>query len=513
MSPTPASRRGIALALILGSQLMMTLDTSIITTALPHVQRQFGFSQSGLSWVQNAYVLAFGGLLLLGARAGDLLGRRRVFLAGIALFTAASLAAGLAPSGSWLITARVVQGLAAALAVPSTLALLVADHPQPGARARVIALYSAVIGAGGSVGIVIGGVFTDLLSWRWGMLVNVPIGIAIALLAPRFLVETERRSGTFDLGGALTSTGGMTALVYGFIQAAAAGWSAPGTVVSLSLGAILLTAFVLIEHRAPQPITPLRLFRSLERSGAYAGRILIVGATFSTFYFLSQYLQEVLRLSALETGFAYVPITGMFFAMVYAIRPLQNRLGRPLLLVASLVLALVGMAWLSRISTGSSYFPDVLLPLLVIGIGQGIAIILMTQGGVAGVEPQDAGAASGLVNVAHQLGGSLGIAILTIAYTRASSTTDPTAGFHAAFTGADVFFLIALALAVCRGRRGPPRRPAGRSPHHLTVARGARDREGCGRMAVPGRPSTTWPAGDRTVSSRGPVSGPWAAGP
>ena len=329
MSPTPASRRGIALALILGSQLMMTLDTSIITTALPHVQRQFGFSQSGLSWVQNAYVLAFGGLLLLGARAGDLLGRRRVFLAGITLFTAASLAAGLAQSGSWLITARVVQGLAAALAVPSTLALLVADHPQPGARARVIALYSAVIGAGGSVGIVIGGVFTDLLSWRWGMLVNVPIGIAIALLAPRFLVETERRAGTFDLGGALTSTGGMTALVYGFIQAAAAGWGAPATVVSLGLGAVLLTAFVLIEHRAPQPITPLRLFRSLERSGAYAGRILIVGATFSTFYFLSQYLQEVLHLSALQTGFAYVPITGMFFAMVYAIRPLQNRLGRP----------------------------------------------------------------------------------------------------------------------------------------------------------------------------------------
>ncbi|MFE9188121.1 MFS transporter [Micromonospora sp. NPDC007208] len=448
MSPTPASRRGIALALILGSQLMMTLDTSIITTALPHVQRQFGFSQSGLSWVQNAYVLAFGGLLLLGARAGDLLGRRRVFLAGITLFTAASLAAGLAQSGSWLITARVVQGLAAALAVPSTLALLVADHPQPGARARVIALYSAVIGAGGSVGIVIGGVFTDLLSWRWGMLVNVPIGIAIALLAPRFLVETERRAGTFDLGGALTSTAGMTALVYGFIQAAGAGWNAPGTVVSLGLGAVLLTTFVLIEHRAPQPVTPLRLFNSLERSGAYAGRILIVGATFSTFYFLSQYLQEVLHLSALQTGFAYVPITGMFFAMVYAIRPLQNRLGRPVLLVASLVVALAGMAWLSRISADSTYFPDVLLPLLVIGIGQGIAIILMTQGGVAGVEPQDAGAASGLVNVAHQLGGSLGIAILTIAYTRASSATDPTAGFHAAFTGADVFFLIALALAV-----------------------------------------------------------------
>ena len=452
MSPTPATRRGIALALILGCQLMMTLDTSIITTALPYVQRQFGFSQSGLTWVQNAYVLAFGGLLLLGARAGDLLGRRRVFVAGVALFTVASLAAGLAQSGAWLITARIAQGVAASLAVPSTLALLVADNPQPAARARVIALYSAVIGAGGSVGIVVGGVFTDLLSWRWGMLVNVPLGIVIALLAPKFLGETSRRSGSFDLGGALTSTVGMTALVYGFIQAAAAGWSDPTTVVPLTLGVVLLAAFVLIEHRVAQPITPLRLFASVERSGAYLGRILIVGATFATFYFLSQYLQDVLHLSALETGFAYVPITGMFFAMVYVVRPLMNRIGRPALLVASLVVALAGMAWLSRISVGSSYFPDVMLPLLVIGVGQGIAIILMTQGGVAGVEPQDAGAASGLVNVAHQLGGSLGIAILTIAYTSAaghgSTAAERIAGFHAAFTGADIFFLIALALAI-----------------------------------------------------------------
>ncbi|MGC5309797.1 MFS transporter [Micromonospora zamorensis] len=440
------------MSLILGAQVMMALDTSIITTALPHVQRQFGFSPAGLSWVQNAYVLAFGGLLLLGARAGDLLGRRRVFVAGVGMFAVASLAAGLAPNGAVLIAARAVQGISAALAVPSTLALLVADYPQPAARAKVIALYSAVIGAGGSVGIVVGGMFTDLLSWRWGMLVNVPIGIAIVLLAPRFLRETQPQSGRWDLEGALTSTIGMTALVYGFIEAAAEGWTAPATAVSLILGVVLLATFLVIERRVDQPITPLRLFASMERSGSYAGRILIVGATFSTFYFLSQYLQEVLRLSALQTGFAYVPITGMFFAMVYVVRPLLNRIGRPMLLVASLVVALAGMAWLSRISAGSSYFPDVALPLLVIGIGQGTAIILMTQGGVAGVEPQDAGAASGLVNVAHQLGGSLGIAILTIVYTSAAGSADTPAdliaGFHAAFTGAAVFFLIALALAV-----------------------------------------------------------------
>ncbi|MEU4422214.1 MFS transporter [Actinoplanes sp. NPDC024001] len=442
-----ASPRSIALSLILGSQLMMTLDTSIITTALPQVQQQFGFSAAGLSWVQNAYVLAFGGLLLLGARAGDLLGRRRVFAVGIAVFTLASLAAGLAPSGPALVAARVVQGVAASLAVPSTLALLVADASGPDDRTRRIALYSAVIGAGGSVGIVVGGLFTDLLSWRWGMLINVPIGIAIALLTPRFLTETPRRTGSFDLGGALTSTLGMTALVYGFIQASAAGWSAPSTVVSLAAGAVLLLAFVLIERRADQPITPLRLFASVERSGSYAGRVLIVGGTFAVFYFLSQYLQEVLHLSALQTGFAFVPITGMFFAMVYVVRPLLARFGRPTLLIASLLVALTGMVWLSRISAGSAYFPDVALRLLVIGIGQGIAIILMTNGGVAGVEPHDAGAASGLVNVAHQLGGSLGIAILTIVFTQAAADS-PAAGFRAAFTGADIFFALALLLAV-----------------------------------------------------------------
>ncbi|XVV14906.1 MFS transporter [Actinoplanes sp. CA-131856] len=442
----PPPRR-VALTLILGSQLMMTLDTSIITTALPKVQQQFDFSQGALSWVQNAYVLAFGGLLLLGARAGDLLGRRRVFVFGIALFTLASLAAGLAPTGPFLIVARAVQGVAASLAVPSTLALLVSGSRDATDRARLIALYSAVIGAGGSVGIVIGGVFTDLLSWRWGLLVNVPIGLVITVLAPRFLADTARTKGSFDLGGAFTSTLGMTALVYGFISASEAGWGDVTTIVSLAAGVILLIAFVLIERIVAQPITPLRLFASVERSGAYAGRLLIVGGNFAVFYFLSQYLQEVLGLSALQTGFAYVPVTGMFFAMVYVVRPLLARFGRPVLLVASLAIALVGTWWLSRVSAGSTYFPDVLLPLLVIGVGQGIAIILMTNGGVADVEPQDAGAASGLVNVAHQVGGSLGIAILTIVYAN-SLPHGKVAAFHNAFTGSVYFFVAALALGI-----------------------------------------------------------------
>ncbi|XVV16054.1 MFS transporter [Actinoplanes sp. CA-131856] len=445
--PESAPSRGIALSLILGSQLMMTLDTSIVTTALPRVQQQFGFSQGSLSWVQNAYVLAFGGLLLLGARAGDLLGRRRVFVGGLALFTVASLAAGLAPTGPFLIGARAVQGLAASLAVPSTLALLVSSSRSVVDRTRLIAFYSAVIGGGGSVGIVVGGLFTDLLSWRWGLLVNVPIGITIVLLAPRFLPESERKGGSFDLGGALTSTLGMTALVFGFIQAAEAGWGDPSTVVALASAVVLLVAFVLIERVVAQPITPLRLFRDVERSGAYAGRILVVGGNFPVFYFLSQYLQEVQHLSPLATGFAFVPITGMLFAMVYVVRPLLKRLSRPILLVGSVFVALAGTFWLSRISAGTAYLSGVLPPLLVIGAGLGIAIILLTNGGVADVEPRDAGAASGLVNVAHQLGGSLGIAILTIAYARAVPH-GKVAAFHAAFSGAVVFFVLALILSV-----------------------------------------------------------------
>ncbi|TFW00392.1 MFS transporter [Leifsonia flava] len=432
---------------------MMVLDASITTTALPHIQREFAFSAAGLSWVQNAYALAFGGLLLVGARAGDLLGRKRVFLLGVGLFTVASLAAGVAVGAPWLIAARAVQGAAAAFAVPSTLALLVDLYTDPLARGRAIALYSAVIGAGASVGIIVGGLFTDLLSWRWGLLINVPIGIVILILAPRVLHESVKARGRLDIWGALTSTAGMSALVFGFVQAAEVGWSDIYSWASFALAAVMLLAFILIERHAKQPITPLRLFASLERSGAYAGRVLVVGATSAIFYFLSQYLQEVLGLSALETGIAYVPITGMFFAMAYVVGPLQHRFGRPVVLVAALLVALVGVVWLSRIGPGTHYYPDVVLPLLLLGIGQGIAIILLTQSGVAGVAPEDAGAASGLVNVAHQVGGSIGIAILTVVFVAAAPSPSPQrleliAGFHGVFTGAAVLYSLAVVLGI-----------------------------------------------------------------
>jgi EmrB/QacA subfamily drug resistance transporter len=463
MSPTSSAvergrwSRSVVLAVIMGCQLMMVLDTSIVTTALPHLERELGFTAASLSWVQNSYALAFGGLLLLGARVGDLLGRRRVFVAGVAVFTVASLLAGLAPTPAILIVARILQGVASAFAIPATLALLVQSFPKPEERSRAISIYSAVIGAGGSVGIIVGGVFTDLLSWRWGLLINVPIGIAVLALAPRFLPETPRRRGSFDLLGALAVTVGMAALVYGLVGASESGWTSPVTIVSLAVAVVFVAAFVVVERRAAQPITPLRLFGSTARSGAYVARVLIVGAMFSTFYFLSQYLQGVLGFSAFVAGLSYIPLTVMFFAMVYVVRPLAARIGKPALLVAALVVALLGMLWLSTIGEGTPYFSGVLPPLIVLGAGQGVAIILLTEFGMSGVAPEDNGAASGLVNTAHQLGGSIGLALLTVVFAAAAGsqarTTATTAAssahaYSAVFGAAVWFYALAVLTAL-----------------------------------------------------------------
>jgi EmrB/QacA subfamily drug resistance transporter len=445
-------RRSVVLALIMGAQLMMVLDTSIITTALPRLVADVGFSPESLSWIQNAYVLAFGGLLLLGARVGDLAGRRRVFMIGVAVFTAASLLAGLAFTVPVMLIARILQGAASAFAIPSTLALLVGAYPEPEQRSGAIAIYSAVIGAGASAGIIVGGVFTDLLSWRWGLLINVPLGIAVVALAPRFLTETPTRRGGFDLLGALSITAGMTALVFGLIESSAWGWSSPIVLGALIASAVLVAAFVVIERRSREPIVPLMLFASTIRSGAYIGRILIVGSMFSTFFFLSQYLQNVLHFSPLLAGLSYIPLTGMFFAMVYVAGPLARRLGRELLLVVSLAVAFVGMAWLSTVGAGTAFVPWVLLPLLVLGIGQGIAIILFTQLGMDDIPPHQAGAGSGLVNTAHQLGGSVGLAILTGVFVAtggdATAVASQVAAYQAVFHIAAGFYALAIVVAV-----------------------------------------------------------------
>ena len=410
------------LAIILASYLMIVLDVSIVVTALPKIHHSLGFSSTGLSWVQNAYTLAFGGLLLLGARAGDVLGRRRMFVVGIGLFTMASLAAGLAQSAAWLLAARALQGAGAAIAAPSTLALLTTSFPEGPERTRAVAYYGAVAGGGGSVGLVLGGVLTDWLSWRWGLFVNVPVGIVLMLAAPRYLPETERRSGHFDLAGAISSTLGLTALVYGIVRSATAGWGDSLTIASLLGGAALLALFVVNERRAAQPITPLRLFANRERSGAYAARVLFVGAMFGTFFFLTQYLQGVRGYSPLGAGVSFLPLSLAMFSMVFVVPRLAARLGDARLLAAGVATALVGMAWLSQISATTPYLTGIALPMLILGVGAGAAFTPLTSSGVAGVAPEDAGAASGLVNVAHQLGGSLGLGILVTVFASAGAT-------------------------------------------------------------------------------------------
>jgi EmrB/QacA subfamily drug resistance transporter len=466
-----SSSSAVVLAIVLTCQLMLIIDVSVVITALPKIQGALGFSTAGLSWVQNAYTLAFGGLLLLGARAGDILGRRRVFVAGIALFTAASLLGGLAQSEIWLLAARTVQGVGAAIAAPATLALLTQTFREGRERTRALSLYSAVSGGGGSVGLVLGGMLTTWASWRWGLLVNVPIGIALIALAPRFLPETERRRGHFDLAGAVTSTLGMTALVYGFVRAASAGWSNTGTIGSFAAAVLLLAAFILTERRAEQPITPLRLFSSRERSGAYAARILVVGGIFGMFFFLTQFFQDVKHFSALEAGLAFLPQTLVLFAMLLVVPRIVTRIGTTRLLAGGLATALVGMAWLSRLSANAHYFPHVAVPLVIIGIGVGAAFIPLTAAGLAGVAGSDAGAASGLVNAAQQLGGSVGIGVLVSVFASASTThtqrqlasataasqraNDLAHAISAPLTASVVFIALALAVVLLVMRRPP----------------------------------------------------------
>ncbi len=446
--------RSRLLAVILGSYLMIVLDVSIVINALPRIHHALGFSATGLSWVQNAYTLAFGGLLLLGARAGDLLGRRRMFVAGIALFTLASLAAGAAQSAAWLLAARGVQGVGAAVAAPSTLALLMTSFPEGRERNRAIAYYAAVASGGASVGLVLGGVLTSWFSWRWGLFVNVPVGAALVLAAPRVLPETERRRGHFDLAGAVASTGGMSAIVYGIVRAGAAGWSDRITVGSLAAGVTLLALFVVNERRAAQPITPLRLFASRERVGAYIARVVFVGGMFGVFFFLTQYLQGVLGFSPVEAGVAFLPLTLMLFATTQFVPGLVARFGNTRVLVGGIVVALAGMAWISRIGAGTPYVTGVAIPMAILGVGAACAFTPLTAAGVAGVAAEDAGAASGLVNVAHQLGGSLGLGVLVTVF--ASSQSAGTAhAISTALTAGAAMLVLALVVVLLVVR--PPR--------------------------------------------------------
>ena len=453
-------RLGLALFVIAAAQLMVVLDTAIVNVALPHMQRALGFSGTGLEWVVNAYALTFGGLMLLGGRAGDLLGRRRMFLAGLGVFTAASLAGGLATSQAWLIGARAVQGAGAAIVAPTALALITTTFPEGKPRNRAMGVYAAMSAAGGAIGLIAGGLLTSYVSWRWVLFVNVPIGVIVALAATRSLTESPRQPGRFDLPGAITGTGGIAALVYGLSAAAPSGdgtshWADANVVAALAAAAVLLAAFAVIEARGRHPLLPPRLLADRNRTGANLAMLCTGAALFGMFFFLTLFLQVVWGYSAVKAGLAYLPMTAAIGVTSGAAAQLLPRAGARPAIAAGTVAFGGGLYWLSRLSVHGTYLHTILGPTLLAGAGLGLLFVPLTVVAMAKVAETESGAAASLRNSAQQIGGSIGLAVLaTVAFTTAAHTARAAAAGlqtrpgHAVLTG---IYHHALATGFARG--------------------------------------------------------------
>src|SRR2546421_592867 len=435
----PAQRRlGLALVVIATAQLMVVLDATIVNVALPHIQQALGFSGSGLEWVVNAYALTFGGLLLLGGRAGDILGRRRVFIWGVILFSAASLLGGFANSQAWLLGARALQGVGGAIVAPAALSLIATTFPEGPPRNRAMGVYAAMSIGGAAVGLIAGGLLTTYASWRWVFFGTVPMGIAVALMAPGAFAGSERNPRRFDLPGAITSTLGLVALVYGLSSAATspngvAHWHDTKVVASLAAAVVLLASFVLIETRSREALMPLRIFRNRSRSGAYLVMLCVGTAMFGMFFFLSLFMQTVWGYSALKAGVAYLPMVGVIMLMAGVSAQLVPRIGaRPLLLAGSAIGA-GGMLWLSQINEHSTYVGGLLGPMMVTAAGLGTVFMPLTLVALSKVEDRDAGLASSLLNTGQQVGGALGLALLgTVAWTVVANSIHAQVGAAAA---------------------------------------------------------------------------------
>ncbi|HEY1480703.1 MAG TPA: MFS transporter [Gaiellales bacterium] len=416
---TRIARNGMILALVGAAQFMVILDVSIVNVALPSIRDDLGFSINGLQWVVNAYTITFGGLLLLGGRASDLLGRRRMFITGIVLFALASLAGALAPNAASLIVARAVQGVGGAIVAPSTLAVLMTTFREGPERRRAFGIWGAMTAAGGSAGSIIGGVLTDALDWRWIFLVNVPVGAWIAWQASRSFAPdvaadgTPARRGSFDLLGALTVTAGLVVAVFGIVRTSTEGWLSVQTIGLLAIAALLLAAFVVIETRvATRPLVPMRIFESRLLSGANALVLLLSASMFAMWYFVSLYLQQVLGYSPLEAGLAFLPMTLCIAAGSMRAASIVARVGIRTTVLSGFLLTAIGLALFSRIHAGGDYATNILGPSLLVSAGMGLCMVPLTTTAVAGVAHAEAGLASGLVNVSRLFGGALGLALL-----------------------------------------------------------------------------------------------------
>ncbi len=441
------------------AQFMVVLDASIVNVALVSIGDALNFSQDNLSWVINAYILTFGGFLLLGGRLADLLGRRRIFISGLVLFSTASLVAGFASSEGMLIAARAVQGLGGALLSPAALSIITTTFSDGAERNKAFGVWGAVAGSGGAAGVLLGGVLTEYAGWEWIFWTMTPIGLAVAALAPRLIreshAELEHRS--FDFAGALTVTLGLSTLVYALVKAPDAGWQSTQTLGLLATAAVLIAAFVAIELRTKAPLVPFSIFRLRTLTGANVVGILTGAALFSMFFFIALYMREVLDYSAIKTGLSYLPLAFSIIFSAGVASQLVTKIGFKPVLIIGMVLIVGGLVWFSQISADGGYLTDILGPSLVAGIGLGFAFVPQTIAAMSGVSDHEAGLASGLINTSQQIGGALGLAVLSsIAFTKiadeaALGNVGPsglTAGFSDAFiVGAGIALLGVLAAA------------------------------------------------------------------
>jgi EmrB/QacA subfamily drug resistance transporter len=423
VAESPDPRRWWALVLLALAEFMVILDASIVNIALPSIQRGLHFSKDNLSWVVNAYILAFGGLLLLGGRMADLRGRRHMFIVGLGVFAGASLVGGLSGSQGQLIASRAVQGVGAAMLAPAALALVTTIFSEGAERNKALGIWGAVAGSGAAAGVLLGGVLTSGLSWRWVLFVNVPVAFLAALLAPRLLSESRaqatRRS--FDLAGAISVTAGLTSLVYALIEAQKVGWGTARTIGLLATATMLLVGFVIIELRAPAPLVPFAIFRLRAVAGANAVALLVGAALISMFFFLTLYMQEVLGYSAIKAGLSQLPLAGTIILAAALAPHLVGRIGPRLAIAIGLGLLGGGLVWFAQIPTHGVFLDDLLGPSLIIAAGLGLTYVPMTIASVSGVSKNQTGLASGLINTTQQVGGALGLAI---AATVANSQTD-----------------------------------------------------------------------------------------
>ncbi len=479
MSETDAHnerQRWIALYVLCAGMLMVVLDATVVNVALPSIQDDLGFSQSSLAWVVNAYLIAFGGLLLLAGRLGDLISRRGIFLAGLGGFTVASMLCGLAQSQEWLVAARFVQGVAGAMTSAVILGMIVTMFPEPRDRAKAIGVYGFVASAGGSIGLIAGGILTQAISWHWIFFINIPVGIATALMSVR-LLENDRGSGFgkgADILGAILITGALMLLVYTIVKPAADdGWGASATLLSGAGALALLVAFIVREATAANPLIPLRIFRSRNVSGANAIQALTVAGMFGMFFMGALYLQRILHYDPLEIGLAFLPTTLVMgtLSIRYSER-LVMRFGARQTLVPGLLMICVGLAWFTQSPVDGGYIEHILPTLLLLGAGVGVAFPSLVSLAMSGATPEDAGLASGLVNTTAQVGGALGLAVLaTLSSTRASHLRDAgestaaalNGGYHLAYAVAAGLVLVAavIALTVTRSEPAPHEAPEG----------------------------------------------------